>query len=221
VISEVSAPTLAPAPGYLGLTQRSIEVDWKAVTEHGPCVIVATPSSAWKAGLRSGDFVVSINDITYETFHSAIPAADTRFVIIAWRKDIGEITVVGRLGRLPKSRQKRLLASSPATPSGRPVTKKERPFFMQGFISRHADLKALDTRLLSLLLNHEGPKGIIPKRITLARILRCSLSTLDRSLRRCEHGGVLRVESGKSCRRSNRYSVTWPLNHPKSSDWSG
>jgi hypothetical protein len=99
---------------------------------------------------------------------------------------------------------------------GKPVVRKERPFFMQGFISMHPNLKALDTRLLSLLLNYEGHKGIFPKRRTLLKHLRCSLSTLDRSIWRCKQAGVLRVESGKPSRQPNRYFVTWPIDHPRS-----
>lgn len=214
---EESAPSLVPIPGYLGLIERSIEVDWKIVLEHGPCVLVKYRSPAWRAGLRSDDFVVSINGMAYDAFRSVLPPAGTSFEIIAWRNGVGQITVVGLLGMIPKPPS--VLARLPATPSGRPVAKKERPVFMQGFISRHPDLKALDTRVLSLLLNHEGPKGIIPKRVTLARALRCSLSTLDRSIHRCKRAGVLRLESGKSRRRSNRYFVTWPLSHPRSSGW--
>ena len=92
----ISEPTLIPPAGHLGLTERSIEVDWKAVDEHGPCVIVAPRSPAWKARLRSGDFIVSINGMTYEAFHSALPAAGTPFEIVAWRKRQGEFTVIGR-----------------------------------------------------------------------------------------------------------------------------
>ncbi len=218
--TEDSAPPAAPAPGYLGLTQRTIEVDWKIVASHGPCVIVASRSPAWKAGLRFGDFVVSINGMTYDAFHSALPIAGTVFKIVAWRKRFGLFTVLGQLGPLPKHPSESSSAS-PTNAPGRPVMKTERPFFMQGYISKHPDLEALDTRLLSLLLNHEGPKGIIPKRVTLARTLRRSLSTIDRALRRCERAGVLRVESGKSTRRSNDYFVTWPLDHTRSTGWCG
>lgn len=216
----ISEPTLIPPAGHLGLTERSIEVDWKAVDEHGPCVIVAPRSPAWKARLRSGDFIVSINGMTYEAFHSALPAAGTPFEIVAWRKRQGEFTVIGQLGTIPKPSSDFSLRL-PATPSGKPVSKKERPLFVQGFISNNPDLEAIDTRLLSRLLNYEGHKGIIPKRETLARDLRRSLSTVDRSLRRCKRAGVLRVASGKFQGKWNTYFVTWPLGHPRSRGWQG
>ena len=78
---------------------------------------------------------------------------------------------------------------------------------------------ALDIRLLILLLDHEGRDGIFPKRRRLARIMGCSLSTLDRSIRRCKQAGVLQVESGKFDRKANRYFVTWPLSHEQSRNW--
>jgi hypothetical protein len=218
VSTEESAAPAVPIPGYLGLTERTIEVDWKAVAEHGPCVIVAPRSPAWIAGLRSGDFIVSINSISYDAFHRAPPTADTEFSIVVWRERVGKFTAFGRLGTIPKSHSQSSLIL-PLSQSGRPVDKKERPFFMQGYISKHRELKALDTRLLSLLLNYEGINGIYPRRATLAKDLHCSLSTIDRSVQRCKCAGVLQVDSGKTLRRSNRYYVTWPLSHPKSSDW--
>lgn len=192
----------------------------QAVREHGPCVIVTPRSPAWEAGLRSGDFIVSINGMTYEAFHSALPAAGTPFTIIAWRKRVGKLTAIGLLGTPPKPTSE-YSSSSPAVRSGRPVTKKERPFFVHGYISKERRLKPIDTRLLSLLINYQGPKGIIPKRATLARDLGCSLSTIDRSKRRCEGAGVLRVTSGKLQGRSNGYFVTWPLGHPRSGGCPG
>ena len=210
------APSPSSAPGYLGLFARSIEVDWRSVAKHGPCVIVAIFSPAWKAGLRTGDFVTSINGMTYEAFHSPLPSAGTVFHIVAWREGMGTLNFVGQLGNVPKRRLERERADRPTISPGRPVKRKERPFFMQGFISMHPNLKALDTRLLSLLLNYEGPKGIFPKRRTLTKKLSCSLSTLDRSIWRCKQAGALRVESGKPSREPNRYFVTWPINHPRS-----
>ena len=175
-------------------------------------------SPAWKAGLRSGDYVVSINGITYERFHSCMPDAGTRVEIVAWRKRLGRFTALETLGIPPKTILPHRERWPPALQAGKSVGKKERPLFVQGFISKHSSLAAIDTRLLSLLLNHEGPKGIIPRRRTLARTLRCSLSTLDRALARCKAAGVLRVESGRSLRRSNTYFVTWPADHERSKD---
>jgi hypothetical protein len=201
--------------GYLGLVERKyIEVDWDAVAEHGPCVIVRPYSPAWRAGVRSGDFIISINDVSYYDFYAVLPPPGTAFKIVFWRKGHGRLTAFETLGTTPKFPERKDIC--PENEPGKPVAKRERPEFIQGFISKHLILKAIDTRLLSLLLNYEGPKGIIPKRRTLAQDLSCSLSTLDRSIRRCRGAGFLRVESGKSERHSNSYTVTWPANHKRS-----
>jgi hypothetical protein len=219
VTPEESTPTLVPTPGYLGLRERSIEVDWKKVADHGPCVIVAYRGPAWRAGVRSKDFVVSINGRSYDAFHSAMPEAGTLVVIVVWRKGLGRLIFAGQLGTVPKPRTQPSSPLFAATSPGKSVTKKERPIFI-GFISKHPDLEALDTRLLCLLLNYEGERGIFPKRRMLAHSLRRSLSTLDRSKRRCQRAGMLRVQSGKLRRRSNNYFVTWPMSHPRSKNWT-
>jgi PDZ domain-containing protein len=209
-------PSSTPLPGYLGLTKRSFGLDWKSVLEHGPCVWVTPYSPAWKAGLRSGDFIISINGSDYDNFDAARKMAGETFRVIVWRPRVGKLTVFGQLAAARKPRPTPSWLSHSLTLAGRAVTGRERSSFVQGFISKHPRLKAIDTRLLTLLLNYEGPKGIIPRRGRLAKDLGCSLSTLDRSMRRCCHEGVLVVESGKSRRTSNKYSVTWPQNHLRS-----
>lgn len=209
-------PSLTPSPGYLGLTRRSFEVDQKSVLEHGPCVWVTPYSPAWKAGLRNGDFITSINGSDCDKFDPARKTAGEPFRIVAWRPRFGKLTFFGQLAAAPKPRPTPSWLNHPAMPAGKAVNRNERSVFVQGYISKHPHLKAIDTRLLTLLLNYEGAKGIFPKRNTLAKDLSCSLSTLDRSIRRCMHEGALVVDSGKSRRKSNKYFVTWPQNHPRS-----
>jgi hypothetical protein len=201
--------------GYLGLDERKIGVDWNAVAEHGPCVTVWIHSPAWRAGLRSGDFIRSINKISLDAFLAAPPPPGTRFEVVAWRLGFGELSVQGKLGTIPNP-PKRSDWRAPLAKAGKRLEKKERPAFIHGFLADHKGLEAIDVRLVLVLLNYEGPIGIIPRRGRLARDMHCSLSTVDRAIARCKAEGILRVESGKHLRRSNTYFVTWPADHKRS-----
>ncbi len=200
--------------GYLGLRVRTIELDQKLTALYGPSILVIRSSPAAKAGLRSGDYIRSINDLSYEEYHRAMPPVGTLFEIHIWRRGVGELRFAGVLEKPPKERRKEEWEQRPATMPGRPVRKDERPVFMD-FISKDPGLK-LDVRYLTVLLNHDGYLGIYPKRRTLAKELSCSLSTVSRCQRRCIHRGVLEVFSGKRRRTSNTYVVSWPQDHGRS-----
>jgi hypothetical protein len=211
----ISDETLAGSAGYLGLLERQIEVDWKAVAEHGPCVIVRLQSPAWSAGLRSDDFIRAINGISFEEFHAALPPPGTPFQIVAWREDHGELVVHGKLGTIPALSRSARWRPRPRK-TGKRLEKKERPPFIQEFLAKHPRLEAIDVRLMILLINYDGHRGIIPSRGRLARDMHCSRSTVDRAIARCRAEGILRVESGKHLRRPNTFFVSWPADHERS-----
>jgi hypothetical protein len=205
-----------PAPGYLGLGERTIDVgiDWTLVETYGPCVVVVSRSPAMKAGLRSSDYIISINGVRFDEFHKAIPPAGTRFEIVAWRKNLGEIRVFGTLANVAKTRLEQA-EQSPTVPAGKRVSKTERPVFI-GFISDHPNLHAIDVRLLLVIIERDWGDGTIQSRSALANRLGRSIRSVDRATLRCRQAGVLRVRSGKARCEATAYFVTWPANHERS-----
>jgi hypothetical protein len=127
--------------------------------------------------------------VRFDEFHKAIPPAGTRFEIVAWRKNLGEIRVFGTLANVAKTGLEQA-EQSPTVPAGKRVSKTERPVFI-GFISDHPNLHAI---------------------VRLGR----SIRSVDRATLRCRQAGVLRVKSGKARCEANAYFVTWPANHERS-----
>ncbi len=196
--SNVSAP-----PGYLGLSERQIEVDWNAVAQHGPCVMVKARSPAWKSGLRYGDNVTSINDISYADFHAVMPPAGTTFTINAFRQGVGTIRTFGVLKPVTVPRPPAAWKSSPGVLPGRRVEKKERTRFVQRDAARNPNLTDRAVRILNLLFEFDGPKGIIPKHCT-------SIDEGDHAIRLSQHHRKILSRDGQgrpSVRRQRRLDV--------------
>jgi hypothetical protein len=159
--------------------------------------------------LRNGDFITSINDQTFGVFHAAMPPAGTNFAAVAFRKGFGSIRTFGVLEseRMPRPPPK--WKSCPGALPGRPVEKTERPRFLQREISRNPNLRHLDVRVMTQLIEADVCRGIILQHATLARQANCAISSLKESLSRLQHFGYLRIFSGKARRTANTYEVVW------------
>jgi hypothetical protein len=199
-------------PGFLGLVQTIVNVDWSLVAKYGPRVTVAPRSPAWRRGLRTGDYIVSIDSKSFDAFHTDPPPPGTPLRIEFFRPRFGVNAVFAEVGSPPKSangREPALRRAPPALAAAR-VVKSERPEFVQRFIPRHPGLEHSDVKLLMTLLEIEGPKGIKIRASVLATYMHCGVRTVWRSIDRCQYFGLLRVDSGKTKRTANSYEVCWP-----------
>jgi hypothetical protein len=218
--AQSPAPSRTPA-GWLGLTLSTIEIDWDLVAQYGPTVLVAPGSPARQAGMKSGDFVKSINDKHFAEFQAELPPPGSPFSVVFFRKGVAELRTFGIMGSPPKPRRVPIWQSMPSVLRGRQLNPKDRPEYL-GFVAKHEHLTASDTRLLTLLIEYEFVKGSIPKHVSLALDMGCSIPTIKRSLSRCRHLGLLDWISGKAKRKANSYTLCWPAGrHPRRKRESG
>jgi hypothetical protein len=199
-------------PGWLGLVQTIVNVDWSLVAQYGPRVTVAPRSPAWCGGLRTGDYIVSIDGKSFEAFHDGLPPPGTPLRIEFFRARFGVNAVFVKMANLPKPANTRhpALRRAPPAIAGSRVERSERPEFVQRFIPRHPGLKHSDVKLLMTLLEAEGPKGIVIRASVLASQMNCSLRTVWRAIAQCRYFGVVRVASGKTRRHADSFEVCWP-----------
>jgi hypothetical protein len=208
-----AGPAASRTPGgWLGLIPATIEIDWDLVSQHGPCVMVAPGSPARRAGMKSGDFVKSINDKGFAEFQAELPPPGSPFSVVFFRKAVGDLRTFGVMVSPPKPRRVPTWQSKPSVLPGRQVEPNLRPQYL-GFVAKHPSLKAVDTRLLTLLIEYEWVKGSIPKHASLSLDMGCSVPTVKRSLDRCRHFGLVDWISGKADREANSYTVCWPAGH--------
>jgi hypothetical protein len=205
---------LAPsgdAPGWLGLEIKDQAVDWNVLLARGDgavCVRVPVSSPARKAGLMTGDFVISLNGKSYSAFHDAdIPPIGSKVVVKAVRNGVviwTEITV----SRKPRPITKTL---PPAVPCGTPVKRKERLQWLMRVtgLSGLAVLdKALAARLMVRYVNRDGVA--YPGIDRLAGDLGVARSSIEHAIIRLRRAGFVAVISGRAAGRTNSYTLTWP-----------
>jgi hypothetical protein len=203
------AAPLAP-PGYLGLIQKTIEVDWVMAEKYGPPVIVATRSPAWKAGLRSDDFVTTINDQEFQAFHAKMPPAGTQFRIVAYRRSVGIMRTFGVLEPATPRKPKRKPAwtRERSVLAGKPVLKPDRPKYWK-LVSRHPFVRRYQWYLTTLVEMDWG-RGLYAKHETIAAKANTNKWAVRRAQACCANFGFVRVTSGKRKHKSNYCDVCWP-----------
>jgi hypothetical protein len=214
--------------GWHGMVSAKLEVDWKLAIELAPdgqaCKVVIMPRSpAHKAGLRSGDYVVSASSSPVadmplaELDARALPPGSDVYVKFhrpQWRAREIQTTVV----RLREPLQP---AKSPAWKKGKPVpfgpevARDDRKRFLSE-MATHPRMSPLGYRILGRLVHHyDGPNGIYPSYATLARDVRCKRrQTAITQIDRLSWLGVVEVVKFAGVRTqggfTNRFLIHWP-----------
>jgi hypothetical protein len=203
----------ASEAGWLGVEIMQLAVDWQLCHNLGDgtvAVRVDPGSPARKAGIQSGDYVVSVNGVSLEEFNARRPAVGTTALLKIFRKQKGNLLFETILAKLPVSKPQR--PNKATVPCGRPVPRKERYKWlaqMSGRPTLRPLEKAIATRLMTHYLNREG-NAAYPSHATLARENNVCVRTVQRSLSNLQEHGLLGIISRKMEGRSNIYFPCWP-----------
>jgi membrane-associated protease RseP (regulator of RpoE activity) len=205
------------ASGYLGLEQMTHAVDWRLVRDldgDASRVAVAPRSPARKAGIRSGDYVVSINGSTFEAFNANPPPVGAVALVKVFRAGTGFLLFDATLTDKPLPKPAQRSRAFASTSCGQPVARNDRFKWLSrttGDPRLSPRDKALAARLVVYYLNRGGEA--FPAHNTIATELGASVSSVKRSIENLRRAGLLHVVSGRIQGRSNRYSLCWPAEH--------
>jgi hypothetical protein len=200
-------------PGWLGLELLDGDkVDWKTIVALGDGTVrvrVAAPSPARKAGLRSKDYVISINGVNFEKFHAGGLQVGTKAVIKAWR-DGGPLWIEAEIVARPRLKPRN--EGPPAVACGAAVGRDERLKWlsqMSGSAVLHSLDKALALRLMVRYASRYTGIAKVGVR-KLAADLGMSPRSIADAISRLHRAGYINIKSGKKGGLSNEYTPTWP-----------
>ncbi len=217
------------AVGWHGITPALIEIDWRLASElspegHAVKVLVAARSPARKAGLRTGDYVVSVSpspteNLSLTDFDAlSLPSGSEVFVKFhrPGRERVRDIqTTVVRLREQPKVPKAPRWQQIPRVAYGPEVRPDERKRFVAE-MAVHPHMKALGHRILvRLLMHYDGENGIYPSYRTIARDVNCRRKeTAMEQIARLSWLGVIEVLKGAGIKTksgpTNRFIIHWP-----------
>jgi PDZ domain len=212
-IGDGANPTEA---GWLGLEILQHTVDWKLCVQLGDGTVrvrVDAGSPANKAGIKTGDYVISINGVSLEEFEAGGLRIGTKAIIKAHREGqviFAEVTIRPR----PKpKRQKQLpLAPCAVVPCGADVERNERLKWLDQVTGDHM-LRPIDKLVAVRLMVRYANRftGIAyPSIKKLAADLGVARRSVDFAVKRLHRAGYHDLKSGKAEGRSNEYTATWP-----------
>ena len=190
---------------------------WGKLGDNARLVDVVPNSPAWLGDMRSGVWVLSINEMPFEVFEKSFTAVGAVADVEAFCPKLGTFrrrlvlteppAKTSTAIRQKKRRRPKWADERPVLP-GKQVFKDSRPRYLE-FAANHPFVRR-HVWLLTSLLRMQWHRGIIPRHITVANAAGCSISAVKRSQACCQHFGFLRVISGKRAHRHNTYEVCWP-----------
>jgi hypothetical protein len=222
--SDESGATSALPRGWHGMTLRNqsryTPNDWKAYNALGAptafIVDVADYSPAWRAGLRSGSWIVQIDGKSFEAFERIDTPVGAAVLVKAFHAVRGPMEANVTLAERPKVKRAPRIASRARVPHvecGRAITREDRPKWLTKLaMARHLSFAA---RTVGAFLCGRaiGPSGSTDRWTykAIARELGMARATVQRSVAELRQAGFLAVQSGRRARRINGYTLTWPL----------
>ena len=205
----------------------SLELDHKLIAELTPDgsavkIMVAPRTPAWKAGLRTGDYVLSLG-----RYGNAVPLADFYALgLPAWTEILVRFHRPGRhraghvetglikLRRPPGLSELRWWQRTPLVAPGPEVERDERSRF-EASMAAHPQINPLAFRMLVRLLRHyDGKHGAFPSYATIAADMDCSRRAAIENVRHLERLGIIEILVGGGRVGfggvTNRFVVHWP-----------
>ena len=166
--SEKCRTTAAPLRGWHGITARNqgryTPEDWKNYDQMGApdafIVDVADYSPAWRAGLRSGSWIVEIDGKSFEDFERFGSAVGAAVIAKAYHPVRGAMDVVVTLVARPKVERAMLTTDQVRVPHAQPgaqVAKRDRPRWEMVISMSHLSCTAKS--LAMLLSTHIAGKA--------------------------------------------------------------
>jgi hypothetical protein len=232
--SEHSAPAgpkreaRAPVPGWHGIDVLSIEVDHRLVAELSPDgsaakIGVAPGTPAARAGLRTGDYVLSAgrygNAASLADFDALCLPAGTEILVRfhrPGRHKAGQVeTALLKLRRRRGVSRPRWWQLTPRVEPGPAVGRDDRSVF-EAQMARHPHIKPLGFRMLIRLLRHyDGKHGAFPSYRRLASDVGSGRkATAIEHVKALEWLGVVEIIVGGGRRglggSTNRFVLHWP-----------
>lgn len=174
-------------------------------------------SPAWLSDLRRSVWIISINEMDFDTFERLPSGVGDIVEVRAFSPVLGsfsrKLVLVEQPAKTASSSRQRSRVppawtrERPVLP-GKRVVKDARPRY-QEFVAQHPVMRR-HAWLLTILLKMQWHRGIVPRHRTIAKAARVGISAVKLSQACCRHFGFLRVNSGKSSHKHNVYEVCWP-----------
>jgi hypothetical protein len=207
--------------GWLGVEILQDAVDWPLCAElgDGTVRVRVLGNPAKKAGLQNGDYVISVNGISLQTFLGSHPAVGATAILKVCREtphgQLVQQSIEVTLVRPPRPGSQR--PTTLTVPCGARVQRKERFRWLAQVSGPSPMLRPLDKAIATRLLTYYCDRSAgddcgnaYPSHATLAAEQNVSVRALQRSLAALHDSGLLEIRSGKKQGRSNVYWPCWP-----------